>query len=266
MNRALQAVAASCAAFALMGAASSEAAPVGTLSFTAYASQPDPQGGFDYLRLFPDNVVIAHLDHALLSATFVNEDYSKEYAIEDDGSLVTVDTGNGAVTQIGGSVTFPWTHVSITTDPDSSVSYLLVAESPCTSSSLFAIDRTSGVTTLIGGYDGCLQSMVMSPDGNHIYALDRDVGALATLDNGVVDIGSLGFTLDDADTLVFIPGSSNLYLFAFDPDAGTNVFCLVDTTTGHATLIGPTGGDMPITGVVAGGALPDAMFANGFED
>jgi hypothetical protein len=262
MNRALQAFVVSCAAMASLAAASASA---GSLDFTAYASVAGPQGGFEYVRLFPGNVVLSQMNHALLSGVFVNGDYSTEYAIDDTLTLVEIDTATGVVTPVGSLMGFDGSsHISLTIDPDSGAALALVARSPCTSSDFYDVDLTTGVTTLIGAVDGCMQSMVDAPDGT-LYALDRDNGDLVTLAPDVTDIGSIGFSLDDADTLAFAPGSDILLLFAFNPDLGTNVLYSVDTSTGAATLIGLLGGADPIAAVALGGPLPDAIFDEGFD-
>ena len=155
-------------------------------------------------------------------------------------------------------------HISLTIDPDSGAALALVARSPCTSSDFYDVDLTTGVTTLIGAVDGCMQSMVDAPDGT-LYALDGDNANLATVFPDVTDIGSIGFPLDDADTLAFAPGLDVMLLFAFNPDLGMNMLYTVDVSTGDATLIGQVGGTTPIAAVALGGPLPDAIFADGFD-
>ena len=262
MNRALQAFVGSCATMALLAAVPAFA---GALGFTAYASVVGPQGGFEYVRLFPGDVVLAQMDHALLSGAFANGDYSTEYAVDDTFTLVKIDTATGVVTPVGalGNIGDA-SHVSLAIAPDTGIAFVLVAQSPCTSSILFTVDLTTGITTLIGEAQGCLQSMTYAPDGT-IYALDRADDNLAMLFPDATDIGSIGFSLDDADTLTFAPGSDLLLLFAFNPDLGTNILYTVDTSTGTSTLIGSTGGVAPISAVALGGPLPDAIFVDGFD-
>lgn len=265
MTRALQKWVVSCATAVSLAAAPALAEPLGGVGFTAYASVADPGGGFDFVRLFPGDVVLSHMDHALLSGVFVNGDYSTEYAIDDTATLVTIDTASGVVTPVGFLLGFDEaSHISLTVDTDTGVALALVARSPCTESDFYSVDLTTGIATLIAPVEGCLQSMVFAPDGT-LYALDRDSGHLVALTNGVVDIGAIGFTLHDADTLALAPGSGILLLFAFNPDVATNVLYAVDTSTGFATLIGSLGGDEPIAAVALGGPLPEAIFASGFD-
>jgi len=262
MNRALQAFVVSCATMASLAAVP---ACAGALDFTAYASVAGPQGGFEYVRLVPGNVVLAQMDHGLLSGAFANGDYSTEYAIDDTFTLVKIDTATGVVTPVGALGSIGETsHVSLAIAPDTGIAFVLAAQSPCTSSMFYAVDLTTGTTTLIGVAQGCMQSMTYAPDGT-IYALDRADDNLAMLYPDATDIGSLGFSLDDADTLAFPPGSALLLLFAFNPDLGTNILYTVDTSTGTSTLIGSMGGVAPIAAVALGGPLPDALFANGFD-
>lgn len=265
MTRALQKWVVSCATAMSLAALPALAEPLGSVGFTAYASVADPAGGFDYVRLYPGDVVLSHMDHALRSGAFVNGDYSTEYAIDDTATLVTIDTASGVVTPVGFLPGFDdASHISLTIDSGTGVAVGLVARSPCTESDLYAVDLTTGTTTLIAPVAGCLQSMAYAPDGT-LYALDRDSGDLVALTTGIVDIGAIGFTLDDADTLAFAPGSDFLLLFAFNPDLATNVLYAVDTSTGFATLIGLVGGDEPIAAVALGGPLPEAIFANDFD-
>jgi hypothetical protein len=262
MHRVLHAFVVSCAAMASLAAAPASA---GSIGFTAYASVAGPEGGFEYVRLFPGDVVLSQLDHALLSGAFANGDYSTEYAIDDTLTLVKIDTATGVVTSAGALIGFDdSSHISFTIDSGTGLAYALVARSPCTSSDFYGVDLTNGTTLLIGAVEGCMQSMVYAADGT-IYALDRHNGNLATLFPDVADIGSIGLTLDDADTLAFAPGSDILLLFAFNPDLGTNVLYSVDTSTGAATLIGSIGGADPMAAVALGGPLPDAIFDDGFE-
>jgi hypothetical protein len=262
MNRALQAFVVSCAVAASLAAAP---APAGTFDGTGYASVAGPQGGFEYVRLFPGDIVLSQMNHALLTGAFANGDYSTEYAIDDTFTLVKIDTATGVVTLVGAlSGISDALHISLAIAPDTGIAYALVAQAPCTSSILYVVDLINGATTLVGAAGGCMQSMVYASDGT-IYALDRDNDNLATLYPDATDIGSVGFPLDDADTLAFAPGSDILWLFAFNPDLGTNVLYTVDRQTGDATLIGELGTSAPITAVALGGPLPDAIFADGFD-
>ena len=140
----------------------------GPPSYIEYASTFDPGGGFEYIRLAPDHAVLGHLDHALLSGFFYRDDYSKEYAIDDTATLVTVDTSSGAVTTIGQTPFDNWTHLSITADPSTGLAYALYARDPCTSTEFHAIDLITGVTTPIGVYaDACLEAGTIEPDGTY---------------------------------------------------------------------------------------------------
>ena len=259
MNRVLPAFVFSVASLVAVGARA------GTFDGTGYASVTGPQGGFEYVRLFPGDVVLSQMDHGLLTGAFANGDYATEYAIDDTYTLVRIDTAIGLVTPVGALAGISdASHVSLAIAPDTGLAFALVAQSPCTSSVLYAVDLVTGATTLIGAADGCMQSMVYAPDGT-VYALDRGNDNLAMLYPDATDIGSIGFPLDDSDTLAFAPGSSSLWLFSFNPDIGTNALYAVDVSTGTTTLIGLMGTSTPITAVVLGGPLPDAIFAGGFD-
>jgi len=245
-------------------AGAAQAAPLGgTSGYTLYASTADPAGGFEYVRLIPDSVVLGHLDHALLSGLFYREDYSKEYALDDTATLVTVDTSSGAVTTIGPTQIHEWTHLSITANPSTGLGYVLVAENPCPGTDFYAIDLVTGITTLIGLVDGCLEGGMVAPDGT-FFAIDSATSSLVDVRDGT--IGALGFSVGDDATLYRVPGQTTTYLIATDVSTDTANVYTVDTVTGTATLIAPVSG-MPgsFTGVAAGGPLPDDMFGNGFD-
>ena len=236
----------------------------GASGYTLYASTADPAGGFEYVRLVPDNVVLGHLDHALLSGFFDGGDYSKEYALDDAATLVTADTTTGAVTTIGATAFFEWTHLSITVDPSTGLGYVLVAEDPCPGTTLYAIDLTNAQTTVIGFADGCLEGGMIAPNGTY-YAIDSANSSLVDLQDGV--IGSLGFSVGDDATLYQVPGGATTYLIATDTNTQTANVYTVDTATGMTTLIAPvSGGPGSYTGVAAGGPLPDGIYGDGFDD
>jgi len=243
-------------------AASAEAAPLGTQGYTMYASTFDPAGGFEYVRLIPDNARLGHLDHALLSGFFYRGDYSKEYALDDEATLVTVDTGTAAVTPIGSTFFSDWTHLSIAVD-SSDLAYALVAETPCDETLLYAVDLNSGVTALIGTATGCLEAGMFAADGTY-YAIDSASSSLVDVANGA--IGALGFAVGGDATLFRIAGGPTIYLVATDVNTQTMNLYDIDTATGLATLIAPfstTPG--AYTGIAIGPALPDDVFGDGFD-
>lgn len=242
-------------------AAGADAEPNGTPpGYTMYASAVDPGGGFEYVRVIPGGAVLGHLDHALLSGFFYRDDYTKEYALDDAATLVTVDTGTAAVTSIGSTSFSDWTHLSITVDPSSNLAYALVAETPCTETLLYAVDLTTAATSVIGSVPGCLEAGLFAPDGTY-YAIDSASSALIDVSTG--PIGALGFAVGDDATLFQIPGGATLYLMATDLSTATMNLYTVDTTTGSATLIAPAGG--VYTGIAIGPPLPDDIFAGNFD-
>jgi hypothetical protein len=246
-------------------AASAMDAPRGDPGITAYVSVADSRGGFDYVRLIPDDVVLARMDHALLTGVFIDADYSKEYAIDDAATLVDIDTASGTVSPIASLDGFEdASHISLAVDPQTGGALALVARTQCTASDLYGIDLATGATSAITAFNGCLQSMVFAPDRT-LYALDRDNGHLVTLTDGIADVGPIGFALDDADTLAFAPGSDGLLLFAFEPSMRINALLVVDRKTGAGSVVGFFAGTVPNSAVALGGPLTDAIFADGFD-
>jgi hypothetical protein len=259
MSLARKAFVVSCIAGFAMNA---EAAPQGAPNYTLYASTSDPAGGFEYVRLVPDDAVLGHLDHALLSGFFYREDYSKEYAIDDTAMLVTVDTSTAAVTPIGPLDVVDWTHLSIAVDP-ANLAYALVAENPCTETLVFAIDLTSGGASLIGPVAGCLEGGAFAANGTY-YAIDSASSALVDISQSA--IGPLGFSVGDDATLFQMPGGATMYLVATDMSVGAMNLYTVDTVTGSATLVAPfVQAPSVYTGVAVGGALPDDIFVGSFD-
>jgi hypothetical protein len=264
MSRARRIAVVSCIAGFAIPVAAFAALAGGLPAYTEYASTFDPAGGFEYIRLVPDHAVLGHLDHALLSGFFYRDDYSKEYAIDDAATLVTVDTSTAAVTTIGQTPFEIWTHLGIAADPSTGLAYALVANDPCTSTDLYGIDLITGAATLIGAYpDGCLEGGLIEPDGT-FHAIDSAASALVDVMQG--EIGALGFNVGDDATLYHLPGGTTMYLLATDLSVGMMNLYTVDPATGHATLIAPVSA-MPgtYTGIAIGPPLPDDVFADGFD-
>jgi hypothetical protein len=246
-------------------AAGAQAAPLGTPpGYTMYASTSDPAGGFEYVRVIPDGAVLGHLDHALLSGFFYRNDYSKEYALDDTATLVTVDTSTAAVTEIGHVNFDGWTHLSITAEASTGLAYALFAETPCTETLLYAVDLTDGASQLVGlAAEGCLEAAMSASDGT-FYAIDSASSSLVDILNGT--IGALGFSVGDDATLYQLPGEATIYLVATDESTQTQNLYTVDTTTGHATLIAPVSTTPgAYTGIAVAPARPDDVFVDGFD-
>lgn len=239
------------------------AAPEG-VDVAVYGSMADSVGGQDYVRLYQGVAVIAPLPHALVAGAFPNDSNAFEYAIDDTGNAVSVDTSNGAVTTIGPFVE-PIAHVALATFPNAvpSTSALGIAsDADCTFTTLFTTDLASNAVTVLGPLSGCLQSLAIVPPQT-IYTIDRDHGAIAVITGDVIDLGSPGVPIDDHSALAVAPDSGELLLFGFA--GGSNVVYIVDTATGAATLIGSVGGAAPLSALALAPAPTDAIFANGFD-
>lgn len=239
------------------------AAPDG-VGLAVYGSMADSGGGYDYVRLSDGVTVIAPLQHALVAGAFANDSSAIEYAIDDAGNAVSVDTTSGVVTTIG-PFAEPIVHVALATFPDATpaTSALgIAATADCLFTTLFTTDLASNQLNELGPVNGCLQSLAIARPQT-VYTIDRDHGTIAVLTGDVNDLGAPGVPIDDNSALAIAPGSGELLLFGFV--GGSNVVYTVDTTTGAATLIGPVGGTAPITALALALLPTDAIFANGFD-
>jgi hypothetical protein len=251
-------------ALALLGIPDASATPLGTALF-GYGAMANGTGGYDDIR-FPPIVTLGPLEANLRAGTFLAGDYSTEYAIDENGNFVAVDTTTAGVSQIGfvgftiGSV------VSIAADPTTNIIYGIITDVNSQVTSFFSIDALTGTATLIGPIADGIQSIAVDSIGV-FYQLNRGLGAIVAgpLGGQQTVLGPLGIELNDTSTIAVQPGADLLFLVQFEASAGTNEMYVVDTSTGSATLVGPLGGDAPISAVALAPPLPDTIFGDGFD-
>lgn len=251
-------------ALALLGIPGASATPLGSALF-GYGAMANGTGGYDYIR-FPPIVTLGPLEANLRAGTFLAGDYSMEYAIDENGNFVAVDTTTADVSQIGFVGFTIGLVVSIAADPTTGIIYGIITDANTQATSFFAIDALTGTATLIGPIADGIQSIAVDSNGV-FYQLDRGLGAIVVgpLGGQQTVLGPLGIELNDTSTIAIQPGADLLFLIQFEASAGTNEMYVVDTSTGSATLVGPLGGDAPISAIALAPPLPDTIFSDGFD-
>lgn len=261
MHRAGRIIVFVAAAFALLSVVAASAEPLGVIPFIGYGASLDGSGGYEYVR-FPPYVALAPLATNLVAGTFVNGDYSAEYALDANQGFVSVSTNTGAVTLIGPFMGFFGARVSMSANSSGQI-YAIVGDDACSSTSFYTIDRVTGASTLIGGWPRCIQSIAFD-ENDLIYGLDRTTGDVVYFDTGGGTVlGPLGITIDGTSSIAIDPVMHLLYLVQFE--GGTNMLYQVNESTGAAGLVGVLGGDQPISALALAPQRPDDIFANGFE-
>ena len=218
---------------------------------------------------FPPVAAIAPLDVELLAGAFIGGDYSTLYAIDANGNLDIVDTATGVATLVGSLGVEPAPRASLGADPRSGGLFAILGDNNCDTTNLYSVDATTGATTLIAPVPECVASVAIDPAGL-LYLLDTNAQALNVIDilGNETTLGPLGIALNPSARIAIDPVSGGLFLIEFDLGSFTNVIFSIDTTTGAATLVGPLGGENPISAPVLAPAPvgpPDTIFADGFD-
>ena len=188
---------------------------------------------------------VAPLTSLFFAGTFVNNDFTTEYAVDyPAGDLYTINTTTGAKARIGSTGTASGQVTGIRWDSSTGNTYLMA--SACgTTSTLYTLDLTTGATRVVGSSSGnCIIDIAIDPSGlmygvdivaDTLVAIDKTTGAAAV-------IGSIGFNANFAEGLDFNASTGILYFTGVDSGAGNagNMYT-INTTTGHATIVGPIG-------------------------
>lgn len=203
----------------------------------------------------PENVtVIAPTSRTLVGGAFLNNDFSKFYTIDfDTGDFLYLDTSDGSETVIGntgiGGGVDSWS--GLAADPGTSILYGTTTQmSGGLSSWLYSIDATTGHATPIGPMEGVrIIDIAIGPGGARgslarIFGVDIAGDNLVDLGSGVV--GPLGFNAEFAEGLDFDQATGTLYFAAVNDESvfsQPGQMYTIDTTTGHATLVGGISAD-----------------------
>ena len=190
--------------------------------------------------------VIAPTSRTLVGGAFVNNDFSRFYTIDYDlGVLLYLDTSDGSETIVGDTGLGGPAWFGLAADPDTGILYGVAAPPNLGGvSTLFVIDITTGLATLIGniGDDRIADIAIRHTPGLGslaFFAVDIDHDTLIDASGGT--IGFLGFNAEFAAGLDFDQTSGILYFAAINdmsPFNEPDQMFVLDTTTGHATLVG----------------------------
>jgi hypothetical protein len=195
--------------------------------------------------------------------SFADDDFSQEYAIDYPFSdLYSIDTATAATTLIGNIGLDAEIPTAMQWDPVNNYMLLLTNYGPCDGGSFYALDITTGATTIIGTHDGCLSGLAFDSNDN---AYSIDVAADTLVEPLTGTIGPLGFNVAFISAFFFDPSTGVLYLIAQDVDLGSNNLYIVDTTTGLATLVAPWGVGYTAFALANPGPDTDTIFASGFD-
>jgi len=225
--------------------------PFGTQPTPAYAQDFQDDGlTYHYLR-FPDLASPSDVEEigdpqyrVLVGGDFVDNDFSKEYAVDQYNMLQTVDTQTGERTQIARlsdpNLAFAWP--SLKWDPSTGTLYGVYYDEDL-GTHLYTIDRESGYARLVGDFPAGVQMLAIAFDADgRLFGIDVAGAALVAIDKTdatTSPIGLLGFNSQYLQSMDFDDATGTLYLAGFDADANVGVLYTVDTTTGLATPIGP---------------------------
>jgi hypothetical protein len=222
----------------------------------AYAVNLDPIGGNTFVFLDAANpgelTVIAPTSRTLAGGAFVDNDFSRFYAIDIDTSeLLWLDTADGGETLIGstgvGGLGQTWTGLG--TDPNSGILYGTTADLTSSNpfSTLYTIDTGTGRATLVGSFGpGRFTDIAFAE--NPFPGARGGIGpffAIDTLTDTILGaggtLGPIGFDAEYAALLDSNGSNGVLYLAAIDnvgPTFQPDRMYTVDTTTGAAMLVG----------------------------
>ncbi|PZQ18437.1 MAG: hypothetical protein DI564_03800 [Rhodanobacter denitrificans] len=187
------------------------------------------------------------------AADFVNEDFTKQYAVTGfDGNprLYTIDTQTGEPTLIA-PVPIPVTASSnnpygAAWDPFTNQMFVTGYTSSTRSTQLYTVDIATGQASPLGAPLSERMIGELAIDANGLlYGMDVYNDVLVAIDKTTGEaqaIGPTGLALWLAQGLDFDDRTGTLYLAAFDQDVG-NIYT-IDTMTGQATLVGPSYGEI----------------------
>lgn len=229
----------------------------------AYAVNLDPIDGNSFVFLDAANpgelTLIAPTSRTLVGGAFIANDFSRFYVLDaDTNELLWLDTSDGSETLVGSTgacpACFEETWTGLAADPNTNMLYgtSTVFDSDFLSSTLYAIDWTTGLATIVGSIGGrtvdIAATAIPSARGrggvSPFFAIDTLSDTLYNLFGGMS--GPLGFDAEYASVIDFDGFSGTLYLAAIDNESPTvqpDQMYTVDTTTGAAMLVGGISAD-----------------------
>jgi hypothetical protein len=221
-------------------------APSRTFTVLAYGVNLDPINGNAFVRFDAtapgDLTVIAPTSRTLVGGAFIGNNLARFYAIDvNTNELLWLDVFDGSE-HVVGTLTIggpTWTGLASAAGLLYGSTTDLTGDNPTTT--LYAIDVSTGATTLIGGGPGRIVDIALRPD-LELFGVDT---LADTLTGPSGTIGPLGFDAEYAAVLDFASNGS-LYLAAIDNESPTfqpDRMYRVDTTTGNAMLVGDISAD-----------------------
>jgi hypothetical protein len=185
------------------------------------------------------------------TGTFVDNDFSKEYAASiDTNEIGTIDTTTGVVTvlpassppTVGGEI---W--VGLKWDATTSTLFGAACDGTGAGCHLYTIDPATGsvaqgpaITNIDSGSGAFLIDIAIDPNGL-MYGVEYFSGALVAIDKSTGEggiIGTTGVAPAYVQALDFDASTGTLYWASYDITA-TGTMYTIDTTTGAVNLVGP---------------------------
>lgn len=163
------------------------------------------------------------------------------YGIVFGGTLVTVDTDDGTVSVIGGTINA----TGMTYDQTTDTMYVVDFDGK-----LYTLDITDGSTTFVENTQSNLIALECSNDGT-LYGIEIQYDTVGTIkkDTGAwTEVGSIGMDLNYAQDASFDHETGTLYHAAYDSSASQGKLVTIDLATGASTLIGSFQNGIEMTG------------------
>jgi hypothetical protein len=163
------------------------------------------------------------------------------YGIVFGGTLVTVDTDDGTVSVIGGTINA----TGMTYDQTTDTMYVVDFDG-----NLYTLDITDGSTTLVANTQSTLIALECSNDGT-LYGIELGsdtFGTINKLTGAWTVIGPIGMDLNYAQDASFDHETGTLYHAAYDSSASQGKLVTIDLATGASTLIGSFQNGIEMTG------------------
>lgn len=206
---------------------------------------PNPEGGFHVVTYS--------------ASSFVDNDFTQEYLLDQNGAFGKIDTATGAFTLINPLILpqscfigYPcWTGLKWddTSGTLFAVSTRVPSDEAGSESLLFSIDRTTGTVTQIGAPmpNTVIFSLAIDPQGL-LYGLDAGNDQLLAIDKqtGAFQfIGSIGFDVNFDQDMDFDPSTGILWYAGVDA-GGTIAMYTIDPASGFASYYSPIFADNEI--------------------
>jgi uncharacterized repeat protein (TIGR01451 family) len=195
------------------------------------------------------------------------------YVADSSNNLYQLDPATGAVLSTIPITAPPGgeTYSGFAIDPTTGVLY--GSSTSIVSSSLFEVDVTTGVSTLIGPITNSACNIALAIDGaGDMWAYDICIDSFMSIDKatgaGTV-IGSIGFDANFGQGMGWDPATGQVYLAAFNSGTFQAELRIADTSTGNTAFVGVLGSttpggltQLPYLGVPVGVGGPDVPWVS----